>query len=65
MALLFTTGAFECKFVMATVPCAVDTANVIVASNPAEIESVHEASDSDSENDDDYISATEDEAEQE
>ena len=63
MALLFTTGAFECKFVMATVPCAVDAANVIVASNPDAIESVHDASDSDS--DDDYISATEDEAEQE
>lgn len=42
MALLFTTGAFECKFVMATVPCAGEN---------------YSAAD----DDDDYISATEDE----
>lgn len=49
---------------MATVPCAVEAANVIIADNPDAIESVHDASDSEDDSEDDYISATEDETEQ-
>ena len=51
MAELFTSGAFECKFVMATVPCVSGNDEVIV-NNPVSVIS-----------DDEYVSATEDEAE--
>lgn len=51
VAELFTSGAFECKFVMATVPCVSGNDEVIV-NNPVSVIS-----------DDEYVSATEDEAE--
>jgi hypothetical protein len=51
--LLFTTGAFECKFVFATVPCSSEAASVIVPGD----------SNCDSESDGkDYISGTDDES---
>lgn len=55
VAELFTSGAFECKFVMATVPAIIDDTISETISN--------ESTAGTSDTDDEYVSATEDESE--
>ncbi len=61
VAELFTSGAFECKFVMATVPAMIEESVTIdnVTNEPV----TKEGQSSTIDTDDEYVSATEDELE--